>query len=55
MFASHQGYVLHDSRGFEAGGEGELKIMQEFVRQKSQEKKMEKRLHAIWFVTFRYL
>ena len=50
VFSEHQGYVFHDSRGFEAGGEDELKIVQDFVRRKSQEKRLMDRLHAIWFV-----
>jgi hypothetical protein len=49
-FANHEGYVFHDSRGFEAGGENELKIVQAFVRRKSQERRLEDKLHAIWFV-----
>jgi hypothetical protein len=52
VFTSHKDYVFHDSRGFEAGEEDELKTVQEFVRRKSQEKQLEKRLHAIWFVPF---
>jgi hypothetical protein len=52
VFSSHQGYVFHDSRGFEAGGEDELKAVQEFVRRKSQETKLGMRLHAIWCVPF---
>jgi len=50
MFKSHEGYVFHDSRGFEAGGEDELKIVQDFVRRKSREGRLKDRLHAIWFV-----
>jgi hypothetical protein len=50
MFKSREGYVFHDSRGFEAGGEDELKIVQDFVRRKSGEKRLKDRLHAIWFV-----
>ena len=50
VFTNHTGYVFHDSRGFEAGGEDELRIVQDFVRQKSQEKRLRDRLHAIWFV-----
>jgi len=53
VFANHDGYVFHDSRGFEAGGEDELKIVQDFVRRKSQEKRLNDRLHAIWFVPCR--
>jgi hypothetical protein len=50
IFKNHAGYVFHDSRGFEAGGEDELKIVQEFVRRKSQGVQVNDRLHAIWFV-----
>jgi len=49
VFANHDGYVFHDSRGFEAGAEDELKIVQDFVRRKSQEKRLKDRLHAIWY------
>jgi hypothetical protein len=51
-FSSHNGYVFHDSRGFEAGDDRELQIVQEFVRRRSQEKSLNDRLHAIWFVHF---
>jgi hypothetical protein len=51
-FKNHRGYVFHDSRGFEAGDAKELKIVQDFVRRRSQERTLAKRLHAIWFVTF---
>jgi hypothetical protein len=50
VFTNHGGYVFHDSRGFESGGEDELKIVQEFVRRKSQERRLKDRLHAIWYV-----
>jgi hypothetical protein len=50
VFTNHDGYVFHDSRGFESGGEDELKIVQDFVRSKSREKQLRDRLHAIWFV-----
>jgi hypothetical protein len=51
-FSNHNGYVFHDSRGFEAGDDGELKIVQEFVRRRSQEGSLNDRLHAIWSVLF---
>jgi len=51
-FTSHQGYVFHDSRGFERGDEKELKVVQEFVRRRSQGRTLADRLHAIWFVPF---
>jgi hypothetical protein len=50
IFSNHEGYIFHDSRGFEAGGDNELKIVQEFVRRMSQERPLEERLHAIWSV-----
>jgi hypothetical protein len=50
IFTNHDGYIFHDSRGFEAGGEEELQIVQDFVRRKSREGRLEDRLHAIWFV-----
>ena len=50
IFANRKGYVFHDSRGFEAGGEDELKTVQAFVRHRSRERRLQDRLHAIWFV-----
>ena len=50
IFANHDGYIFHDSRGFEAGSKDELWTVQKFVERKSQEKKLRDRLHAIWFV-----
>jgi hypothetical protein len=50
IFTNHTGYLFHDSRGFEAGGQDELKIVQEFVRRKSRERRLKDRLHAIWFL-----
>jgi hypothetical protein len=50
IFTNHDGYIFHDSRGFEAGDNNELEIVQDFVRRKSQERRLKDRLHAIWFV-----
>jgi hypothetical protein len=50
IFSNHSGYIFHDSPGFEAGGEDELEIVQNFVRRKSRERRLKDRLHAIWFV-----
>jgi len=49
IFTNHKGYVFHDSRGFEAGSEDELKTVQEFVTRKSQGRRLKDRLHAIWY------
>ena len=50
IFTNHDGCIFHDSRGFEAGSEDELTTVQEFVKRKSQERRLQDRLHAIWFV-----
>ena len=50
MFSKHEGYVFHDSRGFEGGSEDELKTVQDFVRHRSRETRLKDRLHAIWSV-----
>ena len=49
-FTNHDGYIFHDSRGFEAGSKDELEAVQEFVKSKSRQKRLGDRLHAIWFV-----
>ncbi|KAJ7656154.1 hypothetical protein DFH06DRAFT_1132634 [Mycena polygramma] len=49
VFTKHPGYVFHDSRGFENGDEDQLKIIQDFVRERSQRARLQERLHAIWF------
>jgi hypothetical protein len=51
VFSKYPGYVFHDFRGFEAGGEEELRIVQKFIRQKSREIRLKDRLHAIWLET----
>jgi hypothetical protein len=53
IFTNHEGYIFHDSRGFESGSEDELKTVQEFVKRKSQAKRLKDRLHVIWFVLLR--
>ncbi|KAI9464693.1 hypothetical protein HD554DRAFT_2280572 [Boletus coccyginus] len=49
VFANHNGYVFHDSCGFEAGHEDELHIVQDFVREKATARQLWDRLHAIWY------
>ena len=50
VFSNHTGYVFHDSRGIESGGIEELETLKEFIRRKCGEKKLQNKLHAIWFV-----
>ncbi|KAN0127831.1 hypothetical protein V8E53_014387 [Lactarius tabidus] len=49
VFSNHLGYVFHDSRGIESGSTKELRILQEFIRRKCEEKQLRHRLHAIWY------
>ena len=54
IFESNPGFIFHDSRGFEAGGAHELKLVQEFIKQRSKKRSLNDQLHAIWCVsTFR--
>jgi hypothetical protein len=55
IFKTHKGYVFHDSPGFEYGGEKQVQIVRDFIRRKSQERRLEDRLHAIWLAFFGYL
>ncbi|KAH9052237.1 hypothetical protein EDB87DRAFT_1570526 [Lactarius vividus] len=49
VFSNHKGYVFHDSCGIESGGTEELRVLQNFIRRKSRERRLENRLHAIWY------
>ena len=49
VFSNHKGYVFHDSRGIECGSTEELEILREFIGRKCGEKKLQNKLHAIWF------
>jgi hypothetical protein len=48
VFRSNPGFVFHDSRGFEAGGESEFDKVMAFIASRSKEIKMKDQLHAIW-------
>ncbi|KAH9054716.1 hypothetical protein EDB87DRAFT_1568149 [Lactarius vividus] len=49
VFSNHENYIFHDSCGFEAGSNEELAIVQEFIRRRSGQSRLQDRLHAIWF------
>ncbi|KAF8136754.1 hypothetical protein EV363DRAFT_1320427 [Boletus edulis] len=49
VFTNHDGYVFHDSCGFESGNEAELQIVQNFVRKKATARRLKDRLHAVWY------
>ncbi|TFK57861.1 hypothetical protein BDN72DRAFT_884328, partial [Pluteus cervinus] len=48
-FASNPGFLFHDSAGFEAGGEKELKDVQAFIAERVKANEVADQLHAIWF------
>jgi len=45
---TNERFVVHDSLGFEAGDEGHMKIVQDFVAKRKKMSDMKDRLHAIW-------
>ena len=50
IFRSSPKFIFHDSRGFETGSVNELDLMKKFLADRASEMKLEKRLHAIWWV-----
>ncbi|KAF8172630.1 hypothetical protein K438DRAFT_1909106 [Mycena galopus ATCC 62051] len=48
-FSNHKGYVFHDSCGLESGVASELQTLQTFVRERSGRKRLQDRVHAIWY------
>ncbi|KAG6905724.1 hypothetical protein DXG01_001127 [Tephrocybe rancida] len=48
-FASNPKFIFHDSPGFEAGDEGQLKAVQEFIKKCANATEVNDQLHAIWF------
>ena len=51
IFETNPGFIFHDSRGFEAGGDRELKLVQEFIAQRAKAKDVKEQLHVIWCVS----
>ncbi|KAH8993274.1 hypothetical protein EDB86DRAFT_2929619 [Lactarius hatsudake] len=49
VFSEHTGYIFHDSCGIESASTKELEILNEFIRRKCGERRLQDRLHAIWF------
>ncbi|KDQ52668.1 hypothetical protein JAAARDRAFT_39933 [Jaapia argillacea MUCL 33604] len=42
-------FIFHDSRGFEAGAVGEMEIVREFIRKRSDHEQLKDKVHAIWY------
>ncbi|KAG2117704.1 hypothetical protein BD769DRAFT_1050871 [Suillus cothurnatus] len=49
VFRSNPGFVFHDSRGFEAGGQFEFNKVKAFISRRSKEKHLSDRIHVIWY------
>ncbi|KAJ8582918.1 hypothetical protein M405DRAFT_538626 [Rhizopogon salebrosus TDB-379] len=49
VFRSNPHFVFHESCGFEVGGEDEFKKMKEFVSERASTRKLNERIHAIWY------
>ncbi|KAG1821463.1 GTP-binding protein [Suillus variegatus] len=49
VFRSNPGFVFHDSRGFEAGGQHEFDKVKAFISSRSKEKRLSDRIHVIWY------
>lgn len=47
-WAGRPDLIIHDSGGFEAAGVEEFEAIDEFLKDKSAEVEVDKRLHAIW-------
>ena len=52
VFSNHTGYIFHDSCGIESGGKKELEILRKFIQCKTSERRLQLRLHVIWFGPF---
>ncbi|KAG1893483.1 GTP-binding protein [Suillus fuscotomentosus] len=50
VFRSNPGFVFHDSRGFEAGGQSEFDKVKAFITRRSNERLgLRNRIHVIWY------
>ncbi|KAG2134465.1 hypothetical protein DEU56DRAFT_809213 [Suillus clintonianus] len=49
VFRNYPGFIFHDSRGFEAGGESEYNEVTAFIAGRSKKISLEDRIHVIWY------
>src|ERR1700728_2206888 len=52
VFKSNPGFIFHDSRGFEAGGDTELENVKAFITERSKNLELQNQVHAIWYVIY---
>ena len=48
QYPTAHGFVFHDSCGFEAGSDDELKKVKDFIKKRAEKDKMKDQLHVIW-------
>ncbi|TDL16959.1 hypothetical protein BD410DRAFT_586477 [Rickenella mellea] len=49
VFSSNEGFVFHDSRGFESGSTAEVESMKQFISERASARSLDEKLHAIWY------
>ncbi|KAG2138596.1 uncharacterized protein EDB93DRAFT_717020 [Suillus bovinus] len=49
VFRNNPGFVFHDSRGFEAGGQSEFDKVKAFIASRSKKPHLCDRIHVIWY------
>ncbi|KAJ7714612.1 GTP-binding protein [Mycena metata] len=49
IFKSNQGFIFHDSRGFESGSAEETEKMKNFILERGKTNTLADQLHAIWY------
>lgn len=48
---THEGrpdLIIHDSEGFEAGDESQIRDVEEFFKDRASQTQLQERLHVIW-------
>ena len=54
-FKSNPGFIFHDSPGFSAGNENQLREVLSYLEEKAKSTEVDDRLHAIWWVSLSQL
>ncbi|KAG1744541.1 uncharacterized protein EDB91DRAFT_1328319, partial [Suillus paluster] len=49
VFRSNPGFIFHDSRGFEVGGQSEFDKVKAFIASRSERRGLKDRIHIIWY------
>ena len=49
-YEANDGFVFHDSGGFESGSSEEMRNVHAFIKARSEANTLKEQLHAIWYV-----